>query len=163
MRIESDKKVTRYMDSLAEFENYLKVTHVSEMNLIQDLMSDLKDRPPPTSVEESIPCIQEALLVLETIKKKKLGPKFTDRDLEDILKHSLTRKDRDEYRRSLQGPDWGYILPWLCVTPVEPRHPVSLHTVTVWLHLQGAVQGSVQRLCDFRIHPSWLGDQLGTG
>ena len=39
-------------------------------------MSDLKDRPPPTSIEESIPCIQEALLILETIKKKKLGPKF---------------------------------------------------------------------------------------
>ena len=100
MRIESDKKATRYMDTLAEFENYLKVTHVSEMNLVQDLMSDLKDKVPPTSVEESIPCIQEALLVLEIIKKKKLGPKFTDRDLEDILKHSLTRKDRDEYRRA---------------------------------------------------------------
>ena len=100
MKIESDKKATRYMDTLAEFENYLKVTHVSEMNLVQDLMSDLKDKVPPTSVEESIPCIQEALLVLETIKKKKLGPKFTDRDLEDILKHSLTRKDRDEYRRA---------------------------------------------------------------
>ena len=100
MKIESDKKATRYMDSLAEFESYLKVTHVSEMNLIQDLMSDLKDKAPPTNVEESIPCIQESLLVLETIKKKKLGPKFTDRDLEDILKHSLTRKDRDEYRRA---------------------------------------------------------------
>ena len=60
MKIESDKKATRYMDTLAEFENYLKVTHVSEMNLVQDLMSDLKDKVPPTSVEESIPCIRSA-------------------------------------------------------------------------------------------------------
>ena len=36
---------------------------------------------------------------METIKKKSLGPTFTDRNLEDILKHSLTRKDKEEYKR----------------------------------------------------------------
>lgn len=51
-------------------------------------------------MEESIPLIQEALIILEMIKKNSLGPKFTDRNLEDILKHSLTHKDKEEYRRA---------------------------------------------------------------
>ena len=86
------------MDTISEFKQYIKTTHVSEIDLIEDLMSDLREKSPPTTMEESILLIQEALIILETIKKKSLGLKFTERNLEDILKHSLTRKDKEEYR-----------------------------------------------------------------
>ena len=84
------------MDTISEFKQYIKTTHVSEIDLIEDLMSDLREKSPPTTMEESILLIQEALIILETIKKKSLGLKFTERNLEDILKHSLTRKDKEE-------------------------------------------------------------------
>ena len=38
--------------------------------------------------------------MLATIKRKKMGPKFMENDLEDILRNSLLRSDIREYRRS---------------------------------------------------------------
>ena len=98
LKMEADKVATKYMDSLGEFETYMADTYVSGLNLIEDLLSELTKKDMPSNASQSIANIQETLVVMKTIKKKKLGPKFTERHFEMLLKVTLTRKDRDEFR-----------------------------------------------------------------
>jgi hypothetical protein len=98
LKMEEDKNATKYMDSLGEFEFYISNTYVAGLNLIDDLLSELMKKEMPSSASQSIANIQEALVVMKTIKKKKLSPKFTERHFEKILQVTLTRKDRDEFR-----------------------------------------------------------------
>ena len=100
LKIEKDKRAVKHMETLKELERYLKVSYITDINLLDDLLSDLRSWGPPTSSAASIQNIQEALAVLATIKRKKMGPKFMESDLEDILRNSLMRSDIREYRRA---------------------------------------------------------------
>ena len=86
------------MNSLHEFEKYIKSTHLSEIDVISDLLSELIKKETPTTAIQSIPLIQDSLIILGTIRKRKLGAKFTEQHLEIIIKHSLTIADQTEYR-----------------------------------------------------------------
>ena len=100
LKIEKDRRAAKHMETLRELERYLKITYINEVNLLDDLLSDLRSWGPPSSPAASIQNIQEALAVLATIKRKKMGPKFMENDLEDILRNSLMRSDVREYRRA---------------------------------------------------------------
>ena len=88
------------METLKELEKYLKITYINEVNLMDDLLCDLREWGPPTNPASSIQNIQEALAVLATIRRKKMGPKFQESDLEDILRNSLLRSDIREFRKA---------------------------------------------------------------
>ena len=98
MKIQADIQATQYMTSLHEFEKYIKSTHVSEIDVISDLLSEIVKKETPTTAIQSIPLIQDSLIILGTIRKRKLGGKFNEQHLETIITHSLTFADQTEYR-----------------------------------------------------------------
>ena len=100
LKIDTDRKASKHMESLKELERYLKITYINEVNLMDDLLCDLREWGPPSNSASSIQNIQESLAVLATIRRKKMGPKFQESDLEDILRNSLLRSDIREFRRA---------------------------------------------------------------
>ena len=99
LKLEADKTAVKYFDSLGELERYINSTYVSGLSLIDDLLSEVLKKDTPKTIAQSIQNIQDILTVLKTIKKKKLGPKFTDRQYEMLIQKALMKKDQSEYRR----------------------------------------------------------------
>ena len=104
------------MTSLHEFEKYIKSTHVSEIDVISDLLSELVKKETPTTAIQSIPLIQDSLIILGTIRKRKLGGKFNEQHLETIITHSLTLNiasvmlERNMKASCSPPPSWGLVV-----------------------------------------------------
>ena len=89
-----------YMDTLNQFESYINSTYViNGMSMIDDLLSELIKKSQPTNYTEGIKNITEALVVMKTVKQKKLTGKVTERHLEKVIEVSLMKVDVKEYRR----------------------------------------------------------------
>ena len=73
LKITEDIAACMYMDTLNQFESYINSTYVNGMSMIDDLLSELIKKSQPTSYTESIKNITEALVVMKTVKQKKLG------------------------------------------------------------------------------------------
>ena len=99
LKLETDINATRYMSTLWEFEGYMNTTYVLEANLVDDLLSELIRKEVPTTAAQSIANIQEGLVIMKTIRRKKLTPKFTERHFEMLIRVTLSKQDRNEFRR----------------------------------------------------------------
>ena len=64
--------------TLAAIEKYIRNTIIQGLSVIDDLMSEVLKKPTPSIVEESISNFQDILVILSTVKKKKLSSKFRD-------------------------------------------------------------------------------------
>ena len=76
LKNETDKRVCRHIESLKEFKKYIESTYIAGLSLIDDLLSDILKKSAPKNIEESISNIQEAVLCLNTIKKRDLTERY---------------------------------------------------------------------------------------
>ena len=85
LKIPQDIEACLYMDNLSQFETYINASYIAGMSMIDDLLSELIKKAPPKTYDDSIKNMTEALVVMKTVKKKKLTGKVTERHLEQVI------------------------------------------------------------------------------
>ena len=78
LKIPQDIEACLYMDTLSQFETYINTSYIAGMSMIDDLLSELIKKTPPKTYNESIKNMTEALVVMKTVKQKKLTGKVTE-------------------------------------------------------------------------------------
>ena len=67
--------------------------------MIDDLLSELIKKTPPKTYDESIKNMTESLVLMKTVKQKKLTGKVTERHLKRVIEVTLLRTDVKDYRK----------------------------------------------------------------
>ena len=75
LKIPQDIEACLYMDNLSQFETYINTSYIAGMSMIDDLVSELIKKAPPNTYDDSIKNTTEALVVMKTVKQKKLTGK----------------------------------------------------------------------------------------
>ena len=70
LRMKTNVDSCAVMNSLQEFEGYIKASYISGMNLLTDLFSEIFKMPKATTLEDSQKRINKALNVFRIIKKR---------------------------------------------------------------------------------------------
>ena len=99
LRMKVDVESCASMTSLAEFEEFIRASYISGMNLLIDLFSVLFEMSKASSLEESQKRINEALNVYPIIKKRELWGKLTQEHLDRTVAIALTKKDKEEFEQ----------------------------------------------------------------
>ena len=97
LKLDADINSTGYMSTLWEFEAYMNTTYVLESNMVDELLSELIQKEIPTTATQSIANNKEGLVIMKTIRRKKLTHKFIERHFKLLIRVTLSKQDKSEF------------------------------------------------------------------
>ena len=101
LKLEEDKLATKYCQDLKSFEEYINSSYLLNVDVLDDLFSQIKNKSPPKSWKKSLQNLQQISIILQTINQRKLGHKFSERHYEILIAVGLTKSDQIEFRKEI--------------------------------------------------------------